>query len=676
MNTFRSTRPLILAVLLLTAAVSAAEKAPVFPTGWRGDGTGVYPDATPPMSWGRVGPVLKGLRCQAAKPKGDGESGSPIPYGVITDWLVLAPFEVNKEKALETEYLPKEAELHPDVGEKVGELQWKAMKVENHFADFDEIFGKTADKAAYAHSYIYAPVEGALIMRTLANFAGSKTVVHSIWFNGKPANPNYNVLTFKKGWNEILLKFCKLNTTSQFYFKMDFRSTEPCEFESRNLAWAVPLPYSASVPIIVGDKIFVCYEPYYLACFNKNDGKLLWTRSNGYHDAADATERSAHPEIAESAALSAKVDELDKVMLAGAPHSQPPKERAELLKSIEKLMLKVDPVKYKPNPEQVSNAFYSGMTPCSDGKFVYAWFGTGVTVCYDLDGKRQWIRVDNRGWTHHGYSSSPLLVDGKLVVYMRSVQAFDCKTGNVAWEQLWNTGNLCQFGSWISTKIGETAVLISPMGPCVLRASDGKVIFGKLPIGGCGICTPVAYNGIAYCMDQMGPLTRMQLTPGGADGVTVKSLPPIDIAPAQFPVLHMGKHNFASSPVCYEGLLYAVDIEGDLIVLDTKTEAIVYQQKLDINALFSFRGWMWPHEAGLCASLAIAGGKLYIQGNTGITLIVQPGREFKLLAKNKIEAGGIRQDEWMEGTNCSPVFDGKSMYLRAENNLYCIREGR
>jgi len=63
-----------------------------------------------------------------------------------------------------------------------------------------------------------------------------------------------------------------------------------------------------------------------------------------------------------------------------------------------------------------------------------AWFGTGVAACYGLDGARKWIRVERRPEIEHGFSSSPLLVDGKLVVFQRDLLAFDAATGKLAWQ--------------------------------------------------------------------------------------------------------------------------------------------------------------------------------------------------------------------------------------------------
>jgi hypothetical protein len=47
----------------------------------------------------------------------------------------------------------------------------------------------------------------------------------------------------------------------------------------------------------------------------------------------------------------------------------------------------------------------------------------------------------------------------------------------------------------------------------------------------------------------------------------------------------------------------------------------------------------------------------------GTTVVLEPGREFKVLARNKLEP-----------FRSSLVFEGKRVYIRTEKSLYCIGE--
>jgi hypothetical protein len=75
---------------------------------------------------------------------------------------------------------------------------------------------------------------------------------------------------------------------------------------------------------------------------------------------------------------------------------------------------------------------------------------------------------------------------------------------------------------------------------------------------------------------------------------------------------------------------------------------------------------------GASASLTLAGQHIYALGNQGTTVIFEPGRTFKQLAKlrleNLIQYPIFRQ----EATISNPIFEGERMYLRSEYALYCI----
>src|SRR5436853_51782 len=84
----------VLAVALLLLSVTwpvCAEPA----NGWRGNGTGRWPDARPPLEWHRYPQgVVTDLRIRADRPDAKKSDGLPLQKGIIRDWLVLGPFAV------------------------------------------------------------------------------------------------------------------------------------------------------------------------------------------------------------------------------------------------------------------------------------------------------------------------------------------------------------------------------------------------------------------------------------------------------------------------------------------------------------------------------------------------------------------------------------------------------
>ncbi len=85
-------------------------------------------------------------------------------------------------------------------------------------------------------------------------------------------------------------------------------------------------------------------------------------------------------------------------------------------------------------------------------------------------------------------------------------------------------------------------------------------------------------------------------------------------------------------------------------MLDARTGEIVYEKHLDLN------GDTYP-------SISLAGDRLYVSSDDGTSIVLQPGREYKELARNKLET-----------FRSSLAFEGKRVYIRTAKNLFCIGE--
>ena len=97
----------------------------------------------------------------------------------------------------------------------------------------------------------------------------------------------------------------------------------------------------------------------------------------------------------------------------------------------------------------------------------------------------------------------------------------------------------------------------------------------------------------------------------------------------------------------------------------------VYQKLLDLDPLQAHNEGA---ARGVGVSLALAGGKLYIFGNNGAGLVIEPGRVYRQIAENKIE-NAVMAGHWSERQErfvANPVFDGQRLYVRGEANLYAI----
>ncbi|WP_321343279.1 PQQ-binding-like beta-propeller repeat protein [uncultured Draconibacterium sp.] len=151
-----------------------------------------------------------------------------------------------------------------------------------------------------------------------------------------------------------------------------------------NVLWKVEVPkHGFNSPIIWGDKLFVAgadnttREVY---CYNRNDGKLLWTG------------------VADN--------------ISGSPASP---------------------------PRVTDDTGLAAPTLTTDGKAVFAIFATGDVIAFDMNGKRVWARNLGVPDNHYGHSSSLLTWNGKLIVQYDTnrggkVMALDNKSGETVWE--------------------------------------------------------------------------------------------------------------------------------------------------------------------------------------------------------------------------------------------------
>jgi len=652
--------------------------SPDRPIGWRGDGSGHFPGANPPVHWGRVAKSVKGLRSQATKPK-EGETGKPID-GSIREWLILGPVPVPDELVkLDKDVLPDEAKMEPDEGDKAGNITWKKITPGNQTLDLRALLGVTnqIQAVAYACSYVYSESAQDFHMSVMSSG-------HRLYING--AIPKK--VSLQKGWNRFLFRVqCGKNAGDwrnkapefgagpdpKWYLRNVLYGVGKSECETENIAWNTDLPgYGISAPVIVGDKVFLTSERRSIVCLNKNDGKLLWMRTITLFDVATEDEKKACPEVfQEIAPLAAKLSELDRSIKPGTPVSNEfTSAKQNIEDKIINLMLKVDRKKYALYP--AGEGGVSAPTPASDGQNIYATFLPYLVACFDMEGNRQWVKMHEMvppyaGQESHGMYSSPLLMDGKLICSSDSLVALDAKSGKPAWQ----TNDAGYFASLVPATLENEPLIVTRSS--VIRARDGKRL-SSLKLGGGGSPTPVIGDGKIFRpgtgADEMMEMFMMLLPASPAEPFKVEAMKSVPIDTRRFPKWYVG--TYSASPLYHEGIFYCLSEDGVLSAVDTEKREVAYQELLDLDLEMGHR---WEPAArnaqrgGAGSSPALAGKYIYVFGNHGACVVIEPGRTFRQVARNRIE-NGVSPDVF---TSC-PVFEGKRLYYRTVGNLYCIEE--
>lgn len=410
--------------------------------------------------------------------------------------------------------------------------------------------------------------------------------------------------------------------------------------KSENLLWATKLPaWSNATPVVWKDRVFVCAEQDTLLCVSLNDGKILWQQANSIGGVEDPKELAKIEENKKHNAELEKQVQANQSKLRGAMQALRKDENDAAAKAAVKevqdannaIRAKMLPVPEERKPQTHPTNGYTSPTPVTDGKIVASLFGTGAVGAYDLDGKRLWLREIERpehGW---GQSSSPIMVDGKLIVLVRNLFALDPATG----KELWRCNSSQRWGSPVAAKIGETPVIITPGGQ-IIRASDGKQLFAGL--GALEYNSPVVVDGVAYFIQGNAAAWKL---PDKIEGDSAK--------PERVWASNIPNDRYYSSPVIQDGRLYAINQRGAFSILDSMTGKTLDQKNLDLG------GTAYP-------SIVYADAHVLVSSDTGATVVLKPGDKYNEVARNRLE-----------GFRTTPVFAGNRMLIRGQDHLMCFQ---
>jgi len=299
------------------------------------------------------------------------------------------------------------------------------------------------------------------------------------------------------------------------------------------------------------------------------------------------------------------------------------------------------PTKVEPKPAKGSPG-NTTPTPVCDGQFVYVSFGCGIVACHDMQGQRQWIQfLDHAYVPQYGRAASPVLVGGKLLVSVGCLTALDAKTGKLAWKK---EEVVEAYGTPAPVNIGGVDMVFAPSGQLV-RVADGAILAEAKELK---YTTPLIRDSTAYMVDTA--TFALTLPAQAADKLEVKR-----------PWIADLEGIFYGSGILHDGLLYAMSNEGRYYVLDAKDGKTVVEKELDIP---SRCGRPDLPAADIYGSLVLAGKYLFLSNTIGDTFVLEPGREYKEVKRNRLD----------EGSGGTPAFAGKRIYIRGGANLYCIGE--
>jgi outer membrane protein assembly factor BamB len=295
---------------------------------------------------------------------------------------------------------------------------------------------------------------------------------------------------------------------------------------------------------------------------------------------------------------------------------------------------------------------FASNSPVTDGKYVYASFGSRGIYAYDFNGKLIWekdLGVQMKMRLAFGEGTAPLLFGDRLfVVFDHEGESFMVALDKRNGKELWRVSRN-ERSSW-STPLavehnGRTEIVVSATNR--VRSYDpetGKVLWESGGLGANVIPVPVHQNGVVYVMSGYRDPKLMAIKLGrqgdltGSDAIVWS---------------HTRGLAYTASPVLHEGKLYVVTDNGMLSAFNATTGETYYAQT------------RLPKGYNLKASPIGANGKLYLATEDGDVVVVKMGEKFEILSTNTLT------DQVFIAT---PVIAAGELYLRSKTTLFCIAE--
>lgn len=305
-------------------------------------------------------------------------------------------------------------------------------------------------------------------------------------------------------------------------------------------------------------------------------------------------------------------------------------------------------------PQEVTHELgsWASNSSVTDGKYLYAFFGSRGLYCLDFNGNVKWSRKFGQMKIagNFGEGASPAIYKDKIIVIWDHqagsfITALDKNTGKDVWKVNRDEGT-----TWATPLIVEVSgkLQIVTAASKLVRSYDfetGELIWQCSGLTGNVIPCPVAANGIVYVMS-------------GFRGFALRV---IDLAKAKGDITDkeaiLWKYDqdtpYTPSPMLSNSKLYFLKANnGSLTCLDAKDGKVNY-------AIVKLEGI-----GDIYSSPTGVGDRFYIVGEKGLTYVIKQGPQFEVISKNTLD----------DGFHASPVIIGDDMYLRGFKYLYCISQ--
>lgn len=295
---------------------------------------------------------------------------------------------------------------------------------------------------------------------------------------------------------------------------------------------------------------------------------------------------------------------------------------------------------------------FASNSAVTDGKYIWAGFGSRGVHCYDMDGNHKWSKDlgKMRIAASFGEGSSVVLAGDAIIVVMdqedqSKIYALNKENGDILWEKDRDEGT-----SWATPLPMEFdgKIQVITCATKLTRSYDVKTGEILWQYGGMTrnvIPSPVPYGNMVICTSGfMG--NKIQCIELGHKG---------DLSGTDAIKWEVGSKTtpYVPSPMLYGDRFYVLFNNNEVLsCYNAKDGKPLYEsQKLD-------------GAKGYYASPVGAADKVYLASQNGTTVVVKNADNYEVLASNKLD----------DNFDASPVIVGNQIILKGHKYIYCIEE--
>jgi outer membrane protein assembly factor BamB len=294
---------------------------------------------------------------------------------------------------------------------------------------------------------------------------------------------------------------------------------------------------------------------------------------------------------------------------------------------------------------------FASNSPVTDGRRVFAFFGSRGLFAYDLNGTLLWqedFGVRMRMDMAFGEGTPLTLHDGRLLLHFDHLDTgfmvmLDPATGREIW-RVTRTERFNWAAPYVATHQGRRQIVVSGETVRGYDFESGALLWEAAGLGENTIPQPVQHGDLVFAMSGHTIRMLMAIRLGrqgnltGTDAI-VWSTP--------------RGASYTPSPLLHDGRLYVLTDSGLLSAFDAATGRPFYQQAR-LPKPYSFK-----------ASPVGASGKIYLASEDEDVVVVRMGDRLEVLATNTLTG---------QSFIASPVIVDEAIYLRSQTHLFKISE--